>query len=137
MTKNIWLVLVFCEATHHRNCFPLLLLHPGSTASRGKTSISQRMRLWVHQRDKLGTLAEARQDQTLCLSCTSKTKPAAPLLICDGASLPGPTLVLPRASSPLTISPTSATPTSSQAPPPGDDEERVNVTITVKATGPQ
>lgn len=49
-----------------KKLFPLLLLHPDSTASQGKTSISQRMRLWVHQRDKLGTLAEARQDQILC-----------------------------------------------------------------------
>ncbi|XP_032390232.1 V-set and immunoglobulin domain-containing protein 10-like 2 [Etheostoma spectabile] len=36
---------------------------------------------------------------------------------------PGPTMVLPRAASPLTTSPTSATPATSQAPPPGDDNE--------------
>ncbi|TKS82991.1 V-set and immunoglobulin domain-containing protein 10-like 2 [Collichthys lucidus] len=49
---------------------------------------------------------------------------------------PSPTMALPRASSPRTTSPTSATPTTtSQAPPPGDDNEPVNVTITVKATG--
>ncbi|XP_056140207.1 V-set and immunoglobulin domain-containing protein 10-like 2 [Lampris incognitus] len=47
------------------------------------------------------------------------------------SSSPGPALALPRAASPL-----SATPTAShgQAPPP-DDNEPVNVTITVKATG--
>ncbi len=50
-------------------------------------------------------------------------------------SFPGPTMALPRASSPLTTSPMSATPTASQAPPSGDDNEPVNVTITVKATG--
>ncbi|XP_034034296.1 V-set and immunoglobulin domain-containing protein 10-like 2 [Thalassophryne amazonica] len=42
---------------------------------------------------------------------------------------PGSAVALPRASSPL-----SATPTTGQAPPTGDDEP-VNVTITVKATG--
>ncbi|XP_070774130.1 V-set and immunoglobulin domain-containing protein 10-like 2 [Enoplosus armatus] len=52
-----------------------------------------------------------------------------------GLSSPGPTMALPRASSPLTTSPLSATPTTSQAPPPGDDNEPVSVTITVKATG--
>ncbi|XP_035522774.1 complement factor B-like [Morone saxatilis] len=41
-------------------------------------------------------------------------------------------MALPRASSPLTTSPLSATPTTSQAPPPGDDNEPVSVTITVK-----
>ncbi|XP_059207075.1 V-set and immunoglobulin domain-containing protein 10-like 2 [Centropristis striata] len=49
------------------------------------------------------------------------------------SSSPGPTMALPRAASPLTTSPLSATPTISQAPPPG--EEPVSVTITVKATG--
>lgn len=63
--------------------------------------------------------------------------PALLFLICDGDFLAGPTLVLPRASSPLTISPKSATPTTSQASPSADDDERVNVTITVEATGPQ
>ncbi|XP_044226798.1 V-set and immunoglobulin domain-containing protein 10-like 2 isoform X1 [Thunnus albacares] len=52
-----------------------------------------------------------------------------------GLSSPGPTMALPRASSPLTTSPPSAPPTISQAPPPGDDDEPVSVTITVKATG--
>ncbi|XP_028451733.1 V-set and immunoglobulin domain-containing protein 10-like 2 [Perca flavescens] len=52
-----------------------------------------------------------------------------------GSSSPGPTMALPRAASPLTTSPASATPTTSQAPPPGDDNEPVSVTITVKATG--
>ncbi|XP_076607161.1 V-set and immunoglobulin domain-containing protein 10-like 2 [Chaetodon auriga] len=53
-----------------------------------------------------------------------------------GSASPGPTMALPRASSPLTTSPLSATPTTtSQAPPPGDDNEPVSVTITVKATG--
>ncbi|KAM3601104.1 uncharacterized protein V6R79_007685 [Siganus canaliculatus] len=56
-----------------------------------------------------------------------------------GSTSQGPTLALPRASSPLTISPLSATsaatPSPSQAPPLGDDNEPVNVTITVKATG--
>ncbi|XP_069577958.1 V-set and immunoglobulin domain-containing protein 10-like 2 [Brachyistius frenatus] len=52
-----------------------------------------------------------------------------------GSSSPGPTMAFPRAASPLTTSPTSATPTTtSQAPPPGDDNEPVSVTITVKAT---
>lgn len=50
-------------------------------------------------------------------------------------SFAGATMALPRASSPLTTSPLSATPTTSQAPPPGDDNEPVSVTITVKATG--
>ncbi|XP_056254332.1 V-set and immunoglobulin domain-containing protein 10-like 2 isoform X1 [Seriola aureovittata] len=45
-----------------------------------------------------------------------------------GSSSPGPAMALPRAASPLT------TPTS-QAPSPGDDNEPVSVTITVKATG--
>ncbi|XP_054482337.1 V-set and immunoglobulin domain-containing protein 10-like 2 [Anoplopoma fimbria] len=53
----------------------------------------------------------------------------------SGSSSPGPTLALPRAASPLTTSPSFATPTASQAPPPGDDNEPVSVTITVKATG--
>ncbi|XP_061902660.1 V-set and immunoglobulin domain-containing protein 10-like 2 [Entelurus aequoreus] len=44
-------------------------------------------------------------------------------------SSPGPTLALPRASSPLNTSPTAG-----QAPPTGDNEP-VNVTITVNATG--
>ncbi|XP_051256243.1 V-set and immunoglobulin domain-containing protein 10-like 2 [Dicentrarchus labrax] len=52
-----------------------------------------------------------------------------------GLASPGATMALPRASSPLTTSPLSATPTTSQAPPPGDDNEPVSVTITVKATG--
>ncbi|KAG7516940.1 V-set and immunoglobulin domain-containing 10-like 2 [Solea senegalensis] len=55
-----------------------------------------------------------------------------------GSSSSGPSMALPRAASPLTISPMSATPSSSpssHAPPPGDDNEPVNVTITVKATG--
>ncbi|XP_073336040.1 V-set and immunoglobulin domain-containing protein 10-like 2 [Pagrus major] len=52
-----------------------------------------------------------------------------------GLASPGPTMALPRASSPLTTSPPSATPTTSQPPPPGDDNEPVSVTITVKATG--
>ncbi|KAM7374339.1 hypothetical protein PAMP_007005 [Pampus punctatissimus] len=46
------------------------------------------------------------------------------------SSSPGPTMVLPRASSPL-----SATPSIGQTPPSGDDNEPVSVTITVKATG--
>ncbi|KAM7398001.1 hypothetical protein PAMA_006059 [Pampus argenteus] len=46
------------------------------------------------------------------------------------SSRPGPTMVLPRASSPL-----SATPSIGQTPPSGDDNEPVSVTITVKATG--
>ncbi|XP_070700310.1 V-set and immunoglobulin domain-containing protein 10-like 2 [Pempheris klunzingeri] len=50
-----------------------------------------------------------------------------------GSSGPGPTMALPRAASPLTTSPPSAT--TSQAPPHGDGDEPVNVTITVKATG--
>lgn len=73
--------------------------------------------------------------QTL-FSFSCKKNPATLFLICDGAFLPAPTLVLPRASSPLTISPKSATPTPSQAPPSGDDDQHVNVTITVEATGP-
>ncbi|KAM9349045.1 V-set and immunoglobulin domain-containing protein 10-like 2 [Symphorus nematophorus] len=52
-----------------------------------------------------------------------------------GSASPGPSMALPRASSPLTTSPQSATPATSQAPPPGDDNEPVSVTITVKATG--
>ncbi|XP_038129832.1 V-set and immunoglobulin domain-containing protein 10-like 2 [Cyprinodon tularosa] len=53
-----------------------------------------------------------------------------------GSSSPGPAVSIPRASSPLTTSHLSATPTpSSQAPPPGEDNEPVSVTITVKATG--
>ncbi|XP_068601099.1 V-set and immunoglobulin domain-containing protein 10-like 2 [Brachionichthys hirsutus] len=52
-----------------------------------------------------------------------------------GSASPGPTIALPRASSPLTISPQSATPTFSQAHPHGDDNDPVNVTITVKAVG--
>ncbi|XP_044079276.1 V-set and immunoglobulin domain-containing protein 10-like 2 isoform X2 [Siniperca chuatsi] len=50
-----------------------------------------------------------------------------------GLSSPDPTMALPRASSPLTTSPRSAT--TSQAPPPEDNNEPVSVTITVKATG--
>ncbi|XP_028277984.1 uncharacterized protein LOC114446535 [Parambassis ranga] len=58
-----------------------------------------------------------------------------------GSSSQGPALPIPRAASPLTTSsPQSATPTpitttTGQAPPTGDDNEPVNVTITVKATG--
>ncbi|XP_042069439.1 V-set and immunoglobulin domain-containing protein 10-like 2 [Haplochromis burtoni] len=53
-----------------------------------------------------------------------------------GSSSLGPAMALPRASSPLTSSPVSATlTTTSQAPPSGDDNEPVSVTITVKATG--
>ncbi|XP_022072060.2 V-set and immunoglobulin domain-containing protein 10-like 2 [Acanthochromis polyacanthus] len=55
-----------------------------------------------------------------------------------GSSSPAPALALPRAASPLTTSPPSATPsapTTSQAPPAGEDDEPVSVTITVKATG--
>ncbi|KAK9536641.1 hypothetical protein VZT92_006407 [Zoarces viviparus] len=51
----------------------------------------------------------------------------------SGSFGPIPTLALPRAASPLTTSPLSAT--ASQAPPPGDDNEPVSVTITVNATG--
>ncbi|XP_076025252.1 V-set and immunoglobulin domain-containing protein 10-like 2 [Genypterus blacodes] len=46
-----------------------------------------------------------------------------------------PGLALPRAASPHAPAPVSITPGSSQAPPTGDDDEPVNVTITVKATG--
>ncbi|XP_038565576.1 V-set and immunoglobulin domain-containing protein 10-like 2 [Micropterus salmoides] len=53
-----------------------------------------------------------------------------------GLSSPGPTMAIPRASSPLTTSPGSAIPTISQAPPPGDDNEPVSVTITVNVTDP-
>ncbi|XP_035482330.2 V-set and immunoglobulin domain-containing protein 10-like 2 [Scophthalmus maximus] len=52
-----------------------------------------------------------------------------------GTSSPGPTLSLPRAASPLTTSTQSSAPTACQAPHPGDDNEPVSVTITVKATG--
>ncbi|XP_032388750.1 V-set and immunoglobulin domain-containing protein 10-like 2 [Etheostoma spectabile] len=52
-----------------------------------------------------------------------------------GSSSPGPTMVLPQAASPLTTSPTSATPATSQAPPPRDDNEPFSANITVKATG--
>ncbi|KAM9847033.1 V-set and immunoglobulin domain-containing protein 10-like 2 [Aulostomus maculatus] len=45
----------------------------------------------------------------------------------------GPSMALPRAASPLTPAALSTTP--GQAPPTGDDNEPVNVTITVKATG--
>uniref|UniRef100_A0A3P8VJ34 Transmembrane and immunoglobulin domain containing 1 n=1 Tax=Cynoglossus semilaevis TaxID=244447 RepID=A0A3P8VJ34_CYNSE len=45
-----------------------------------------------------------------------------------------PAMAIPRAASPLTTSPMSATPTPSQAPSPGDDDP-VSVTITVKTTG--
>lgn len=60
----------------------------------------------------------------------------------DSGVVPGPTMALPRAASPLTTSPVTpsppgATPIPSQTPPPGDDNEPVNVTITVKATGSQ
>ncbi|KAM4545574.1 V-set and immunoglobulin domain-containing protein 10-like 2 [Odontesthes bonariensis] len=48
-----------------------------------------------------------------------------------GSSSPGPTMAIPRAASPLSASPAA----SSQAPPAGDDNEPVSVTITVKATG--
>ncbi|KAM6911628.1 V-set and immunoglobulin domain-containing protein 10-like 2 [Lycodopsis pacificus] len=51
----------------------------------------------------------------------------------SGSSGPMPTLALPRAASPLTTSPLSAT--ASQAPPAGDDNEPISVTITVNATG--
>lgn len=46
-------------------------------------------------------------------------------------------MALPRAASPIPTSPQGATPTPSvsQTPPPGDDNEPVSVTITVKATG--
>ncbi|XP_037543336.1 V-set and immunoglobulin domain-containing protein 10-like 2 [Nematolebias whitei] len=50
-----------------------------------------------------------------------------------GLSSAGPTISIPRASSPLSATPTPS-PTPSQAPPPGDDEP-VSVTITVKSTG--
>nr|XP_029136843.1 V-set and immunoglobulin domain-containing protein 10-like 2 [Labrus bergylta] len=43
-----------------------------------------------------------------------------------GSASSGPTMALPRASSPLTTTP---------VPPPGDDNEPVNVTITVQAIG--
>ncbi|XP_071754218.2 V-set and immunoglobulin domain-containing protein 10-like 2 [Centroberyx gerrardi] len=46
-----------------------------------------------------------------------------------------PAMAFPRAASPRPASPMSATPTTGPAPPPGDDNEPVNVTITVKATG--
>ncbi|KAK0150265.1 V-set and immunoglobulin domain-containing protein 10-like 2 [Merluccius polli] len=51
-------------------------------------------------------------------------------------SSPVPAISLPRAASPIQTTPTVGqdTPTASQAPPTGDDEP-VNVTITVKATG--
>ncbi|MEQ2253704.1 hypothetical protein ILYODFUR_035110 [Ilyodon furcidens] len=53
-----------------------------------------------------------------------------------GSSSPGPAISIPRASSPLTTSPLSAIPSPTiQAPPTGDDNEPVSVTITVKATG--
>lgn len=70
-------------------------MHPGSTASQGKTSTSQRMRLLVQQRDKLGTLAEARQSQfKLCFHFSSRlnktNNPATLFLICDGAFLQVP-----------------------------------------------
>ncbi|KAM3869182.1 V-set and immunoglobulin domain-containing protein 10-like 2 [Diretmus argenteus] len=51
------------------------------------------------------------------------------------SSSAGPALALPRAASPLAASPPSAMPITDQAPPPGDDNEPVSVTITVKATG--
>lgn len=48
----------------------------------------------------------------------------------------GPAIAIPRASSPLTISPQSATGTGGQAQPtPEDENEPVSVTITVKASG--
>ncbi|XP_024921770.1 uncharacterized protein LOC103395165 [Cynoglossus semilaevis] len=50
------------------------------------------------------------------------------------ASSQAPAMAIPRAASPLTTSPMSATPTPSQAPSPGDDDP-VSVTITVKTTG--
>ncbi|KAI3373652.1 hypothetical protein L3Q82_022243, partial [Scortum barcoo] len=56
-------------------------------------------------------------------------------LASPGKMNPRPSMALPRASSPLTISPLSATPTTGQASPPGDENEPVSVTITVKATG--
>lgn len=62
----------------------------------------------------------------------------------DSGVVPGPTMALPRAASPLTTSPVTPSPpgatpipSASQTPPPGDDNEPVNVTITVKATGSQ
>lgn len=48
----------------------------------------------------------------------------------------GPAIAIPRASSPLTVSPQSATSTGGQAQPtPEDENEPVSVTITVKASG--
>ncbi|KAK2879628.1 hypothetical protein Q8A73_023440 [Channa argus] len=52
-----------------------------------------------------------------------------------GSPTTGSSIALPRAASALTTSPLSATPTASQSPAPGDDNEPVSVTITVKATG--
>nr|XP_040038802.1 V-set and immunoglobulin domain-containing protein 10-like 2 [Gasterosteus aculeatus aculeatus] len=52
-----------------------------------------------------------------------------------GSSSPAPAMALPRAASPLNASPRSAPLNTSQAPPPGDDNEPVSVTITVNATG--
>ncbi|XP_054586488.1 V-set and immunoglobulin domain-containing protein 10-like 2 [Nothobranchius furzeri] len=52
-----------------------------------------------------------------------------------GSPSPGPTVTIPRAASPLSATPSPATPTISHSPPPGDDNEPVSVTITVKATG--
>ena len=51
-------------------------------------------------------------------------------------SIPVPAISLPRAASPIQTTPTVGQdpPTASQALPTGDDEP-VNVTITVKATG--
>ncbi|XP_029375668.1 V-set and immunoglobulin domain-containing protein 10-like 2 [Echeneis naucrates] len=50
----------------------------------------------------------------------------------SGLSSLGPAMALPRAASPLSATPTTTT---SQAPAAGVDNEPVNVTITVKATG--
>jgi hypothetical protein len=57
-------------------------------------------------------------------------------IISPPLSLPVPAISLPRAASPIPTSPPPEqdSPTNSQAPPTGDDEP-VNVTITVKATG--
>ncbi|XP_020564510.1 V-set and immunoglobulin domain-containing protein 10-like 2 [Oryzias latipes] len=54
-----------------------------------------------------------------------------------GSSSEGPVIAIPRAASPLTIPPPSATPspTPTIQAPPTDDNEPVSVTITVKATG--
>ncbi|XP_046876909.1 V-set and immunoglobulin domain-containing protein 10-like 2 [Hypomesus transpacificus] len=48
---------------------------------------------------------------------------------------PDPVMSSPRASSPRAQSPLGVSPATGQPPPPGDDNEPVNVTITVMATG--